>query len=270
MPYTTGNGARIHWQESGSGSPLLLIMGHCYSSQLWYPLIDTLARKHRVIYFDNRGTGRSDTTRRVTVAQLAQDALAVMDAAGVDSAHVHGVSMGGVLALELAMQQPRRVRSLMLGCAGILSAEKPRKSLLLRLLYRLPRPLLLRLLTSRRGDGGYGSAATAERVAIDREVLRRDVWTRAGIAAQAMAMAAYRTNAAAVSQLTMPALVLHGDEDRTVPARYGVELAEALPAGRYVNLPGAGHNYIVAAGADVIAPLMLAFLDQCDRGAAPR
>src|SRR5665213_3915050 len=162
MPFAEHKGVRLHWQEQGQGSPILLIMGHRYSSALWYPMLPALSAEHRVIRFDNRGAGESDTTAKVTLPELAGDALAVLDAAGVDRAHVFGVSMGGPITLELALQQPQRVMSLILGCTGVLSAEKPRLPAFLRVLYYLP-PWALRLLTPRQGpDMGYGSAAAPE------------------------------------------------------------------------------------------------------------
>src|SRR5580658_7705572 len=97
MPFTENDGVRLHWDEQGSGTPILLVMGHRYSSAMWYPAIPALAAEHRVIWFDNRGTGESDTAPKVTLPQLAADALAVMDAAGVADAHIYGVSMGGVI-----------------------------------------------------------------------------------------------------------------------------------------------------------------------------
>jgi 3-oxoadipate enol-lactonase len=260
MPYAINDGVRIHWQEVGAGSPLLLIMGHSYSSRLWYPLLDVLAVKHRVICFDNRGTGGSDTTRRVSMQQLAQDALAVMDAAGVAGAHVHGVSMGGVIALELAMQQPQRVRSLMLGCTGILSAEKRRMPAVVRLLYFLPRAWLKWILS--RVDG-YGSRASAAAVARDKAVLLSDGSTKRGLAAQAAALAGYCTSAQAVGALRMPVLVLHGDEDRTVPHDYAIELVRAIPGSRLHTVKGAAHNYLVPA-VDEVAPLMLGFMAESE------
>jgi 3-oxoadipate enol-lactonase len=111
MPFAENKGVRLHWQEQGQGTPVLLVMGHRYSSAMWYPILADLAAEHRVIWFDNRGTGESDTTRRVTVQELADDAVAVMNAAGVQRAHIFGVSMGGGVILELALQHPERVIS---------------------------------------------------------------------------------------------------------------------------------------------------------------
>src|ERR1700761_923917 len=115
MPFTTSNGARLHWGEQGSGTPILLVMGHRFSAKMWYPSIPALAARHRVIWFDNRGTGESDTTAKLSVAQMAADAFAVMDAAGVERAHIYGVSMGGVIVQEMALTAPQRVHSLTVG-----------------------------------------------------------------------------------------------------------------------------------------------------------
>lgn len=259
MPFANHNGVRLYWEEQGSGTPLLLVMGHRLSSALWYPVIPALAAQHRVIWFDNRGTGKSDITQRVSMAELAGDALAVLDAAGVQAAHVFGVSLGGVITLELAMQQPQRVRSLILGCTGILSAEKPRMPASLRWLYYVPAPIL-RLLSNPRA---YGSAAPPDAVARDMAMLAKEKPSPVGGLAQAMANVNYAARKENVAKLTMPALVLHGDEDRTVPIAYGRELAETLPNSRFVELKGAGHNFIVAANEASLAAI-LPFLREGD------
>jgi 3-oxoadipate enol-lactonase len=227
MPYADNQGVRLHWQEQGQGSPILLVMGHSYSSALWYPILPALAAEHRVIWFDNRGTGDSDSTAKVTVQELAADAVAVMDAAGVERAHIFGISMGGVIVLELAAKEPQRVISMLLGGTGILSAEKPRMPAILRVLYYLPRWVLRLLMASRQGDKAYGSAASPESIALDRAMLAKDKSSVPGVVAQAVAVSNHMTTVEAVAALTMPALVLHGGEDSLVPINWGVELAEA-------------------------------------------
>jgi 3-oxoadipate enol-lactonase len=266
VPIAENHGARLHWDERGQGTPILLVMGHRYSSAMWYPLIPALAERHRVIWFDNRGTGGSDTTPKVTVQGFAADALAVMDAAGVERAHVFGVSMGGVIVQELALQQPGRVISLIVGCSGLLSADKPRAPAALRLLYYLPPWALRRLMSRGPGGHGYGTAAPLDRVAADQAMLAKDVFTVRGVVAQSVAMNGYRTTKEAVAALTMPALVLHGDEDTTVPIAWGEELARTLPNSRFVKVPGAGHNFIVAA-TDTTAETVLGFIEEADRNA---
>ncbi len=264
MSFTENKGVRLSWQERGDGSPVLLIMGHRFSGALWYPLLPALTARHRVIWFDNRGTGDSGRTPHVTVQELADDALAVMDAAQVERAHVFGVSMGGVIALELAMRAPARATSLILGCTGIITPDKPRMPGFLRVLYYLP-TWISRLLVSKGSvNKGYGSAASPEKIALDLSMIAKDKYSVRGVIAQAEAVSRYNTTREAVAALAMPALVLHGDEDQLVPLSYGVELAETLPHSRFVKLQGAGHNFLVARG-ETATQEVLDFLDGVDR-----
>ena len=247
MAYAANNNVRLHWEERGSGTPILLVMGVAFSSKMWYPAIPALSKEHRVIWFDNRGTGESDTTTTVEIEDLARDAFAVMDAAGVGAAHIYGVSMGGVIVQEMAMQQPKRVLSLIVGCSGALTADKPRAPAFVRLLYLLPPSLLQGLFSiMKRGSAhDYGTAAKPEAIAIDQAAVKTEKIFSKGSVAQANALARYCTTREAISQLTMPSLVLHGDEDTAVKFEVGKELAGILPNSRFVHFKGAGHNYMV-------------------------
>lgn len=250
MPFADNDGARLHWDERGSGSPVLLVMGHSYSSAMWYPVLDELSQDHRLIWFDNRGTGQSSPVKRITVADMARDAFAVLDAAGVETAHLYGVSMGGGIVLEMARQRPERVRSLLLGCTMAKTPGVGRLPLLLRPLVHLPAPLLFKLLTARRGDNPhpYGTAAPADRVARDEAVLAENKSSVQTSVAQSRAVNAYAVPEEDVRALTVPALVLHGTEDAVVPYSAGVTLHELIAHSELVSFEGAGHNYFVAAG----------------------
>jgi 3-oxoadipate enol-lactonase len=244
VPVVQSNGARIHWDSKGQGTPVLLIMGHLYSSRMWYPLLPALDQ-HRAIWFDNRGTGQSDTTPGVSIEQFAADALAVLDAAGVEKAHVYGVSMGGGIAAEFAMRYPDRVLSLTLGCT-MLKTEKTQIKGVQKLMYNMPR-WIVRALFKRAKPEGYGSAAPRDAALHDIGVLAQDVWTMPGVRAQAYAIADYATTEERARRtLTMPVLVLHGDEDKAVPVEMGRKLATIIPGAEYVEFKGAGHNYLVA------------------------
>ncbi len=266
MPFASNNGARLYWNEIGQGTPVILVMGHRFSSALWYPIIDALAAEHRVIRYDNRGTGQSDTTGRVTVGDFVQDTLAVMDAAGVDQGHIFGVSMGGGIVLELARSNPERALSVILGCTCMKTPDKPSTPAWVRSLYYLP-PFMLKALMSRMrprtANEGYGSAADPDAVRKDQTMVASDPFTVRGVKAQADAIAAYSIPREAVEAIRIPALVMHGDEDGTVPYAWGVELAEALPDSELVTLEGAGHNYIVASPAKTRGALM-DFLSRMD------
>ena len=119
MPYAENAGTRIYWEAEGSGEPLLLIMGMGYTSALWYRLRPLMARHYRTLVFDNRGVGQSEAPEGpYQIHTLAADALAVLEAAGAEQAHVLGLSLGGMMAQELVLAHPQRVRALVLGATG--------------------------------------------------------------------------------------------------------------------------------------------------------
>src|SRR3954449_10980263 len=110
--------ARIAWESDGpeDAPAVLLVMGLAYPAAMWFRLVPALAEGYRVIRVDNRGAGRTGDVPGApyTVETMTGDCLAVLDAAGVDSAHVVGISMGGLMAQEIALTAPERVRSLCL------------------------------------------------------------------------------------------------------------------------------------------------------------
>ncbi len=110
MPRVRCNGVELRVEEIGSGSPLLLIMGLGASLETWIAQRDAFAAHHRVIMFDNRGAGESECPPPPwSVPEMAADAVAVLDALGVERAHVLGVSMGGMIAQEMAIRWPDRI-----------------------------------------------------------------------------------------------------------------------------------------------------------------
>lgn len=246
MPVISNGGVRLHWEESGQGTPILLIMGHRYSSAMWYPVFEGLGDRYRLIWFDNQGTGQSGARTRTSVAEMTSDALAVLDAAGVGSAHVYGVSMGGGIALEFGIRHPERTRSLILGCTMAKTPDiPPRPKWLISLVYRLSP--LLKGLASKAYKGGYGDAAPDDRIARDRAMLDKDPFSMTGVIAQSHAIIDYSVTPEAVAAVNIPSLVLHGTQDQAVPYEAGVKLSEMLPNARLVTFQDLGHNYFVGA-----------------------
>ena len=118
MPRTRVGDIHLHYDVSGDGEPLLLIVGYGGSSANLLPeYVADFARTFRTITFDNRGTGQSDRYDGPTsIVEMADDAAALLDALGVRRAHVMGTSMGGYIAQELALHYPDKVAGLVLAC----------------------------------------------------------------------------------------------------------------------------------------------------------
>ena len=126
--FASKDNVRIHYESTGSGPPVLLVMGLGLPAAAWWRTVPVLAESLRVIAFDNRGSGRSDgPPGRYSIAGMAVDAVAVLDAAGIERAHVYGISMGGMIAQETALRYPDRVVALALGAtsAGGAAATPP-------------------------------------------------------------------------------------------------------------------------------------------------
>src|SRR6266516_552073 len=107
---------QLYWESTGAGAPVLLVMGLGLSAGAWWRTVPVLASRLRVITFDNRGVGRSQAfSHAYTTEAMADDAVAVLDAAGLERAHVYGISLGGMVAQQFALRHPERIRSLVLG-----------------------------------------------------------------------------------------------------------------------------------------------------------
>lgn len=118
MPKITVNDLDINYKISGKGEPLLLIIGLSFSLLDWgTELPDLLAKHYQVILFDNRDAGEtSHATAAYTLADMATDAVGLLDALHIPKAHVLGISMGGMIAQQLALQYPHKLNQLILGC----------------------------------------------------------------------------------------------------------------------------------------------------------
>jgi pimeloyl-ACP methyl ester carboxylesterase len=246
------NGTPLYWETAGSGEPVLLVMGLGMPATGWWRTIPVLAKRFRVLAFDNRGSGRSGKPRGpYSLAQLVADALAVLDAAEEESAHVYGISLGGMIAQELALQAPARVRSLVLGAT---TAGGPD--------HVLPDAETVAFL-QRRGsmppEEGvwasipymYGPATlehAAVRIAEDVEQRLRFIPDRDGYLAQ-LAAAWQHDTTDRLDEISIRTLVLHGTADRIVPVANGRRLADLVPAARLHELDGAGHLYMTDAPA---------------------
>jgi pimeloyl-ACP methyl ester carboxylesterase len=236
----------LHWESEGSGDPVLLVMGLGMTATAWWRTVPVLAESLTVIAFDNRGVGRSGRPPGpYSVPQMADDAVAVLDAAGAERAHVYGLSLGGMVAQEVALRHPRRVMKLVLG------ASTPGGTA------AVPIDDTVRAFFDRRAEMPAEEAVWAsvpynysartraehpERIAQDiaqrlRYPIEPDPY-RAQLGAALGHDAGERLGA-----IEAPALVVHGTEDRMVPPENGRVLARAIPDSRLELWDYAAHLY---------------------------
>jgi 3-oxoadipate enol-lactonase len=203
-----------------------------------------LSAARRTIRFDNRGVGQSDLPEDGwELTDMADDIVRVMDAAGVDRAHVFGVSMGGVITQELALRRPDRVRSVVLGCTHPSGRDAARMDAdaAAMLMDRTPK-------SAREAIDASVPFIYAETT--PRDVVEEDIAIRLRVPVRAKAywgqLDAMRRHDGMLDRLrslAIPALVIHGTADRLVKPENATRLADAIPGARLEWLPGASHVF---------------------------
>jgi pimeloyl-ACP methyl ester carboxylesterase len=237
---------RIAWERHGSGEPLLLIHGLGYARWGWEPVLPGLAERFDVILFDNRGIGESDAPPGpYTAGEMADDAIQVLDGAGVERAHVVGTSLGGMVAQELALGHPDRVGRLVLACTtpgGPKAHPMPQRTVALMAEAATLEPAVaLRRFVE---NALAPATVTGHPELVDRIMAHRLATAQqpAAWAAQAAAGATFDAFDR-LGALAAPALVQHGDEDVVVDPRNADLLVELLPNAHLERLPGTGHLF---------------------------
>jgi 3-oxoadipate enol-lactonase len=273
VPYVQLSTARLFYDAAGhDGSPVLLIMGFGVPGRLWMNQIPTLAEHHRVAWFDNCGAGDSRRTRRLlSTRELGAHAAGVMDALGWSDAHVVGVSMGGMVAQELALGHRERIRSLSLivthpgglrnmfpgaralslFVTGFLGPRRRRARALERLIY--PPDYL----------------ATVDRRAT-RDALRTEVVDAAPLSerlTQLLAIAGHRAGARLAALDGVPTLVVSAGRDLLVRPRECRRLHTLIPGSRLVEFAEAGHAVLHQCSAALNRELLAHFRDADGRTA---
>ncbi len=202
-----------------------------------------MAEHYRTIVYDNRGVGKSDVPAGpYPMAQMADDAAAVLDAAGVERAHVYGISMGGMIAQELTLNHPRRVRSLILGCtacggANAVPAAAPVMQILMDRATMTPEEGVQAMVPFI-----YSTSTPRARIDEDLAIRRRTFPQAAGYLAQIQGVVAW-SSFDRLPHIRVPTLVLHGDADQLAPPENGHILARKIPGARLRLFERASHIY---------------------------
>ena len=230
----------LYFTERGSGPPLLLVHGLMVTGEMFEPVIEHFATRHRVIVPDLRGHGRSrGLPPPYTAAQLASDLARLLDHLGIDSTAVLGYSQGGAIAQQLVLDHPRRCDRLVLACTYAFNMATTREWLEGHLA-----PVLIRVLGMRR-FAGLISQATKQ---LGKE---RADWLSGLIADQdqKLMLTAWRETMAfdsrkRLAEIRCPTLVIAGSNDVGVPIHHAKMLHDGIPGSQLVMIDGADHALI--------------------------
>lgn len=262
MPTTNAPGFRMEYETHGAGTPLLLINGLGSDRSEWLFQLPEFSKRFRVITFDNRGVGESDAPPGpYSTAQMADDAAALLAHLGVDRAHVLGVSLGGMIAQEVALRHPARVERLVLACTapGGEGSLRPAPEVLrsfvlspgtdLEEAVRRVVPLL------------YSERYRRDHPGEIEEFVRRRLASPVSAQSHAWQLSAAVRHAAwdRLSGIRAPTLVITGDADRVVPPENSHRIARRIPGAKLVVLPGAPHR-LFAENADPFNREVVSFL----------
>jgi 3-oxoadipate enol-lactonase len=251
----------VHWRQSGNGPPLLLLNGWTASGLAWpNQWLSRLEESYDVIRIDNRGTGWSRSAPRpFTIEDLADDARDVLEDSAIGPAAVLGISMGGMIAQELAIRHSDIVEKLVLvATRPPTPAHTPMSSDALRLTWgRPPRGHSLReyFVTTWAQTAGDGFAAAHPQVLeeLGDQIMRR-ITPRGGLVNQMRAIMSWH-GPQRLRRISAPTTIVHGAQDPLITVDNGRRLAELIPTARYVELSGVGHLVAHEAGDSLIDAL---------------
>jgi pimeloyl-ACP methyl ester carboxylesterase len=252
------DGTRLHYIVLGKGVPVVLVGGKTSSiDAAWWRYLPWLAERFFVIAFDNRGAGESDKPDvPYSTTMMADDALAVLAAAGAASAHWFGLSLGGMVLQALVLHHPEAVRSLVLGCtqcrAGgpgpALTADEER--LIAGSPFRRLATLYAPQFIHEHAEWVAEDARHFGKMPL-RAIHRQDQAVRG------------HDTCGQLPEIRRPVLVIHGSADRVVPVAEGEALHRSIPGSSLKILEGAGHQVHSERFAEV-APLVMKFFEQAD------
>lgn len=247
MPHVSSNGVNLYYEEHGDGEPLLLIMGFTVSSIGWHWSVPSFAKDFRTIAFDNRGVGQSDKPDTPYSMQMfVDDTAGLLDRLDINQAHIFGISMGGMIAQEFALQRPERVKTLILGCTNCGGSQVvPSKD-----------PDVLKMLGSIETLDVQQAALVMTKVAVTPWFMQKHMdillqmnqmsmqhpTPKHGMVRQMQAIQGHDTYAR-LPQITAPTLVLTGKEDGLVPPENSMILAQRIPHADLVMLAHASHMF---------------------------
>lgn len=258
MPNSKINGIELHYEIHGEGEPLLLIMGLGMDRRGWMFQVPFFSQHYKTIVFDNRGVGQSSKpSGAYTTKMLAEDASALLDALQIQTANIVGISMGGMISQQLALNFPQKVKKLVLGCTYAVP-EKEMDDLIvssIKTLFGNGNLTVEQIAASKNVDMKlilpYMMSLTLSPSFIEKnkalidmmveEVLREGLSVE-GFFGQLQAVRAHDT-LSELHKIKSPALVITGDEDRLIPPRCSDEIASRIQGAKLVKIKGGSHGF---------------------------
>lgn len=248
MPKTKINNIDIYYEVHGAGEPLLLIMGLGANATAWVLQIEEFSKHYTVIAFDNRDSGRSEKmAASYSMRQMASDAIGLLDELSIGTAHVFGMSMGGMIAQELVLHYPDRVRSLVLGgtMAGGPQAVMAGPQLITEWISIAGLPLEQKIEAGLRFLYSDGFIAENKERLLERSLTNSHLMAPPNaLQRQIMAVMGYNVHDR-LREIDAPTLVLTGTDDKIVPSANSKILVNGIPAADLVEFEYAGHGFII-------------------------
>jgi pimeloyl-ACP methyl ester carboxylesterase len=260
MPTAHVRDVDLYYEEHGSGDPLLCIMGFATDSTGWLLQVPDFSQHYRTIVFDNRGVGRSDKpTTPYTIHEMADDAAALLDHLKIERAHVLGVSMGGMIAQELVLRHPARVRGLVLAATfpePDADTEEQRTVLFtqmggtitetgeMRIDFTAMNPMMFfQHLLPLVFNPSFIQTELPKLMQLFSGALQYGFSIEA-ILGQLQAVMAHKATDR-LAEIAAPTLVLTGDADRLIAPANSDVLARTIPGSKLVTIPGGSHAFNV-------------------------
>ncbi len=248
MPYQELGNIKLYYEVHGQGTPLVMIRGLGSNLDHWYAQAPTVAQYYKIIIFDNRGIARSsDPGGDYTVPMMAGDTLGLMDALELQKAYVMGLSMGGMIAQELAIHCPDRVKGLVLVCTHCGGTEQVGPSAEVSALFK-------EMVFENTPESKIKAASTL----FDRQTLEHSpeipaYYSQVSLKHPAKAEILIKQWQAVIQhdtfdrlpEITAPTLVITGAEDLLIPPENSKILAEGIPGAKLRVIPGCGHQVLI-------------------------
>jgi 3-oxoadipate enol-lactonase len=239
----------LYYEIHGKGEPLVLIMGYGFRGGHWFAIQDKLATKHRVIVFDNRGTGQSDKPAiPYTAKMMAADVLGLMDVLGIGSTSIFGVSMGGMIAQEFALNHPERLSNLILGCTSCGGSKAvPVTAETVAFLFD---PERSKLSEEDKARGTIPWLWNKEFVENNPAAIERFIATSSQYPTPPQTLVSQGNVIMTLdtydrlAEIKAPTLVIAGSRDRLIPCENSELLASRIPGAELEIIDNAGHGFI--------------------------